>query len=697
MKMKKFGVAGIILTLLIVSSYTLYKEANQRETLLRLLIQQLNDYHYNPLSLDDDFSEDLYDSFIKRLDYGKKYFTQGDLKSLETYRKDLDNQAKEKSFVFFDKATEIYLERLKETEQYTEEILSQPFDLDKKENYQADPEKTDFPKSQEELKESWRKMLKYQTLARYANLVKKQEDKEEGEKLSPEAMEEKAREKVLKTYKDRFHRLAKYNQKDYRNIYINSLVGLYDPHTVYFPPKDRADFDIQFAGKLEGIGARLVDREGFVTVTEVVPGSPSAQQGDLEVGDAILKVGQGDEEPVDIEDMRVDEAVLLIRGKKGTEVRLTVRKKDGNEMVIPIVRDIVKLEETYAKSAVLQEDNSEEKIGYIYLPQFYADWTKRDGRSCSKDVKIELEKLKAQNVSGVILDLRSNGGGSLQDVVEMVGHFIEKGPVVQVKGRSGSPYVLTDKDPNVVYDGSLVILVNTFSASASEIMAAAIQDYGRGVIIGSNNTYGKGTVQRFFDLDDFNIDKSEGLGATKLTTQKFYRINGDATQLKGVVPDIILPDSYTYLELEEKDQDHALEWDAIQPVTYQVWNPEYDLNQIVASSEGRVKGSEAFKLLNASAKSYRDQQENQKYPLQLSNYMDFRKKRNAEAEKYEDIQKVHEDLGVTALPEDLERLKDSEVKTDQWNKWLKGLQKDAHIYEALQVIQDMNKGTLTKK
>ncbi|MEM6763992.1 MAG: carboxy terminal-processing peptidase [Bacteroidota bacterium] len=695
MKLKKFGVAGIILTLLIVSSYTLYKEANQRETLLRLLIQQLNDRHYQPQTLDDEFSEDLYDGYIKRLDFRKRYFTQADLASLETYRKDLDDQTRNKTFTFFDKATNLYLDRIKDAEAYVEDILSTPFDFSKKESYQADPDKISFAKDEAELKESWRKMLKYQTLARYATLQKKQEDKEEAEQLSPEEMEKKAREKVLKSYQDRFHTMGKYNLKDYRNTYINSLVSLYDPHTSYFPPRDKADFDIQFAGELEGIGARLVDREGFVTVTEIVPGSPSYRQGELEVGDAIIKVGQGEEEAVDIEDMRVDEAVLLIRGKKGTEVRLTVRKKDGNEMVIPIVRDIVKLEETYAKSAILQEEGTKDKIGYIYLPQFYKNFAKRNGRSCSKDVKAELEKLKAEQVTGVILDLRTNGGGSLQDVVEMVGHFIEKGPVVQVKSRNGKPYILTDKDPSVYYDGSLVILVNTFSASASEIMAAAIQDYGRGIIIGSNNTYGKGTVQQFQDLDEFNIDRSESLGAIKLTIQKFYRINGDATQLKGVTPDIILPDSYSYMDLEEKDQEHALDWDAIQPVNYQVWTPDYDLEQIIANSKARVKGNETFKLLNESAKSYKSQQDNQKYPLQLDSYMSFRDKKSEEAKKYEDMQKVHEDLSVVALDLDLERIKDNEVKMDQWQNWMKELQKDAHIYEALQVIQDMNKSSYT--
>ena len=355
--------------------------------------------------------------------------------------------------------------------------------------------------------------------------------------------------------------MDKIDESDWLSIYLNSITTIYDPHTAYFPPQDKENFDIAMSGQLEGIGARLTSKGGFIVVAEIVPGSACWRQGQLKVGDKILKVGQGDEEPIDITDMRTDHAVKYIRGKKGTEVRLTVKQVDGSVITIPIIRDIVILEETYTKSAVI--DNK----GYINLPKFYADFSGNGGRDCSDDVKNEILKLKEEGVEGIILDLRNNGGGSLQDVVEMAGLFIKEGPIVQVKAKVGKPRVYSDTDESVYYDGPLVVMVNTYSASASEILAAAMQDYGRAVIVGgSPTTFGKGTVQRAFDLDGFvseAYDEIKPLGALKLTLQKFYRIDGGTTQLKGVTPDIILPDTWSYLNVGEKDQEFPIPWDEI--------------------------------------------------------------------------------------------------------------------------------------
>ena len=472
-------------------------------------------------------------------------------------------------------------------------------------------------------------------------------------------------------------------------MYANTIANTYDPHTEYFAPKAKEDFDYEMTGRFEGIGATLREKDGLIYVDEIIPGSASARQGDLKKGDALLRVAQGPAEPVSIEGWRTAKAVTLIRGKKGSEVRLTVKKPDGSTKIIPIIRDVVVVDEKYAQSSVITDKG--QKIGYLRLPGFYADFNDNGGRSSSDDVKKELAKLNAEGVKGVIMDLRFNGGGSLTDAVSMAGLFMESGPMVQVRDGQGRTQVLTDNDPRVQYSGPLVLLVNKYSASASEILAAAIQDYKRGVIMGSTSTYGKGTVQRIFDLDDAlpaELNSIKPIGSLKLTTQKFYRVNGGSTQFKGVVSDIVVPDLYSYLDQGEKESDYPLKWDEIQPARYRPWSAAPAIEKLRANSKARVASNSSFKVMDEMVKSMRKRKDESTVSLKLATYRTDQQVSKAISDRYDAAQKTATGLAFSPLAADVRALGGDTVKLNRAARVTKSLKKDITIGEAVAVIQD---------
>ena len=551
-------------------------EQKKRKILINSIRETVEGLHYNPLPIDDAFSKKAFSLYLKRLDYNKRYLLQSDSIDLQKFETKIDDEIKSGTFNLYKKASEILIKRIDATQLIYRELLAKPFTLNVQESLETEPEKLTFSKNEKALKEYWRKMLKYQVISRIDEMIDQQEQAQARKDTSVriktiDQMEAEARTKLLKSYDDAYHRQSKITDQDQFVMYLNSIINVFDPHSDYMPPDDKKNFDISMSGKLEGIGATLQENNGYIKVVNIVPGSPSWLQGELQVNDIILKVAQGSADPVDIVDMRIDDAVKLIRGKKGTEVRLSIKKVDGTLKTISIIRDVVIIEETYAKSAILTDDaDTTFHVGYIYLPKFYVDFNDRNGPSCSRDVKKEIAKIARENPKGIILDLRNNGGGSLMDVVKIGGLFIKEGPIVQVKGRFSSPMILKDEDTATQYSGPLIIMVNEFSASASEIMAAAMQDYKRAVIVGSNS-FGKGTVQRIVEIDDDIRDEfAEGkpYGAIKLTIQKFYRINGGSTQIKGVAPDVQLNNIYSYIEQGEKEQDYAMPWTEISPVPY---------------------------------------------------------------------------------------------------------------------------------
>ena len=664
------------------------------DILMKAVNASLQGAHYDPAVINDEFSEKAFKLYLKNLDANKRLLSKSDVKQLDKFEKEIDDEIKNGTYNLFNASIKLVNKQTTLTEQFFEDILAQPFDFNINEEVDFD-EEIPYAKNDKELKDRWRKYLKYSVLTKLYNDQLAQEKAEEKSDtvFTPkpfDTLEYNARKSVLKTHRDYYSRLKRLERKDRLSMYINSITGVYDPHTNYFPPADKENFDIQMSGQLEGIGAQLQEKDGYIKITNIIPGGPSSLQGDLQANDLILKVKQEGGEAVNIVDWRIDDAVKIIRGKKGTKVTLTVRKPDGAEQDITITRDVVILEETYAKSLLLN-DKDNVKTGYIYLPSFYADFRNPRGRFSWKDVKAEVEKLKTAGVKGIILDLRSNGGGSLDDVVKMGGLFIDEGPIVQVKEKGRKPQVLADRYAGAEWDGALVIMINEFSASASEIMAAAMQDYGRAVIVGSSSSHGKGTVQRFLNLNQTIRNKNiPDLGSIKLTIQKFYRINGDATQLKGVSSDILLPDNYMYIKTGEKEQDYPMAWDQIESASYD--SKSYQVKKSVfETSNARVQSNETFKLIEENARRWEKQRESRKYPLSIAKYALQEEKQKAEGEKFEILNKLEiSGFEVSNIPSDLEKIKTEESRMKINKDWIKSINKDPYVYESLQIIEDLN-------
>lgn len=677
-------------------------DATQKETvLLQTLIQGLEQMHYNPRSIDDSFSEDLYKLYLERLDGGKRFLLQSEVDQLKPYEKQLDDQIKRSDLSFFDLAVQLNDNGILRAEKICDELLSKPFKFDVNESFETDPEKRKFAGSESELREVWRKMLKYETMTRLADkLDEKSKGTEEYKNKDEKTLEEDARKSVRERFETYFNQIKKENREEKFGDYLNAISNLFDPHTEYFEPVEKQSFDIKFSGRLEGIGATLQSDKEYTKVSELVVGGPAWKQKELKVGDLIMKVAQGDEEGKSIAGMNLNEVVTKIRGPKGTKVRLTVRSIDGTTKEITIIRDEVIIDEGYAKSVILSKDGID-NIGLINLPRFYADFNKRDGRQCFQDVAAEVEKLKAANVNGIIIDLRNNGGGSLNDVVKMTGLFIEKGPIVQVKTRLGNAEVQQDYDSRVQYNGPLIIMVNNFSASASEIMAAALQDYGRAVIVGSNQTFGKGTVQRFFNLDAAlnGYDNLKPLGDVKITLQKFYRINGGSTQLRGVTPDIVLPDNFQDLKLGEKESKFAMPWSQIDKLDYnQNVYKVGNMKDLLMQSKQRVSANDSFTKITANAKRLKKQRDQSVYSLNIDEFRKLKKSIEKESEEMKKLADV-EIPGLTAknLSADLAAINIDSTKINRNNEFLKDLRKDIYVDESLNIMSDMIRQNIASK
>lgn len=703
MKSKLFRIIAIpvliiSITIIVFASRTGDQEESgdmRRTLLLKVITFAIKTGHYDPGRIDDEFSKKAFKLYIDRIDYSKRFLLKEDIDKLSEYKTKLDDAMMEDNFDFLDLSSQILNNRTTEAEEYYKEILENPFDFKIDEKVEVDAEKRDFAKSKDELKEVWRLSLKYETMIRIKDMMEEQEKAAEKSDTvtikSFDEIESEAREKIMKRYDDWFHRLSKLNGDDRLNTYINSLVNVFDPHTQYFPPKEKENFDIRFSGELEGIGAQLTQKNSYIEVIKIIPGSPSWKQGELEVGDYILKVAQEGEEPVDVVDMRLDEAVLLIRGPKGTKVTLTIKKLDGTIKNIEIVRDVVILEETYAKSALIKSKTGE-TYGYLRLPSFYVNFNKVGGKNCYDDVKTEIAKLKEENVDGIIFDLRGNGGGSLTDVVKIAGLFIKNGPVVQSKNKQGEIRVLKDEDPSTQYDGPLVVMVNAVSASASEIFAAAMQDYSRAIIVGGNHTFGKGTVQNFAELDRMVPRKPadmKSLGALKMTIQKFYRVNGGSTQLKGVTPDIIFPDYYNYLDFGEKDMDYPMPWDEVPPVKYFKWIPSYNPKTIEESERKIIKEDTLLKLIHENGKRLKEIRDDTELPLNYEKYDELITKREESGKRYEGIGKDTLGLAIRVLTADLPKIEADTSAKARSDSWITGLKKDIYLYETAKILDDI--------
>ena len=673
--------------------------------------------HLSEKTVDDEVSEEAYKLYLERIDYGKQFLLRSDVKELREYHDQFDDQLVSGQLEIVKKTSEIMDKRLKEVEGIIKEVLKRPFNYDKSEQLESDGEKREFVKNSAELKDRWRKLLKYESLSRLVDLreeketaikakKEKKDDKKEKTtkknkkkkkksladnkdltKMNDKELEAFAREKIRKSYLRIISRMQEEKLEDKEVKYYNAITRVFDPHTNYLAPDEKEDFDIDISGKLEGIGAILKEDGPYIQVDRIVPGSASWKTKKLEAGDTILKVAQGDKEPVDIVDLGLREAVKLIRGPKGTEVRLTVKKPNGLIQVIPIIRDIVEIAESYAKSTVLEVKGNKNKIGYIALPKFYRDFTDSKKRNCTDDVRKALEAFNKRKVTGVILDLRNNSGGALEDARMMSGLFIKKGPIVQVKTSSSPAEVLSDTNKKVSFDKPLIVLINKFSASASEIVAAALQDYKRAVVVGGEFSHGKGTVQLIIDLDNYLAPMAKSfapLGSLKITIQKFYRINGDSTQYKGVTPDIILPDPYGHLDSGEQSLKHSIPWGEVKPLSYEVWDKQkYDLKKLTKASQRRVAKNPRFKVIKSNIEWYKKRKKFSKRSLNMKDYLKERdevKKRTDELDKL----KEYEALVITKMDKDKGNL-----DKERFEEFSKSLRTDPTIEESLNIIFDM--------
>lgn len=660
------------------------------EQILKLVGSMLSEAHFSPQDINDAFSKKVFIKFMADLDPDKNMYLQSDMNALKKFETKIDDEIKGSPVEFFLEAGKIFNKRMEEVSVIYNSILAQPFEFNMDEEVTLDPDKLTYTTTDAERRDRWRKKLKYMTLERYVDLLdtrEKNKGKEGFVVKTDEELEKDARERVKRIMDRTFERFRfKFTDDDKFNVFVNAITTTMDPHTEFFPPVDKRYFDEEMSGTFFGIGASLQYDDGNIKVSSVLTGSPASKSGEIQPGDVIMKVAQGKEEPVDLTGYIVTDAVKVIRGKKGTEVRLTIKKPDGTIKVVTLIRDKIVQDETYARSAIVKNGNS--KIGYIFLPEFYANFEDPNGARSFVDVANEVKKLKEEKVDGIVIDLRNNGGGSLYDVVQMAGLFIEDGPIVQVKDREDKPTVLKDKDRNVLYTGPLAVMVNEFSASASEIFAAAIQDYNRGVIIGSTSTYGKGTVQRNIGLDENGFSANAELGTVKLTLQKFYRINGGSTQLKGVYSDIVLPDNLEHLKVREKDDPDALPWDEINKAPYSNWTAGYDLKTIQQLASQRLDSDPTFKLIKESSE-WLSKQNDKQYSLQIDKYRTEQKAIRTTMKQLETLMKLKETLDVSPLPKEVTRYDEDKNKKDRFAQWIKSLQEDIYLEQAVKVMNDM--------
>lgn len=677
-------------------------DEEKMQTIMISVKNTLSYLHYSPKPINDAYSADVFDKYLEMMDPAKKFLLQSDVDEFTKHKTKLDDYLNKGDISFFNLTVDRLNARTKEVEKLSQDILSKPINFDENEELILEPKLKTYPKNQEELRNEWKKFIKYNILQEIETLnAKEQTQKEKKDSvnkfklkdtiklqiLTPQQKQAKATDEVKDLLTSMFKRYDKRKKMDWFSVYMNAYTEVFDPHTNYFSPQDKEDFDVSFKGKVIGIGATIQEKKGKILIGTLVVGAPAWKSKQISEGDEILKVkSKKDEEPINVTGMLVDEAVRFIRGEKGSEVVLTLRKKDGSIKEVKMIREEVAIEDTFARSIIVNSPNGK-KYGFINLPGFNADFEDAKGRNASDDIKAELIKLKAQNVEGIILDLRNNGGGSLTEVVDIMGLFMKNGPVVQVKDGNGKIQVLKNKQNDPIWTGPLVIMQNELSASASEILAGAMQDYGRAVIVGSPQSFGKGTVQTFVELNRF-LNTSDDFGALKLTIQKFYRVNGKSTQLKGVDSDIPMKDIFTYEEIGERYDNYALPWDQVSTSGFAPLNT-LNMSNLVNNSAKRLTQNKNYQLLLESAQWKEKLDKEEKVSLNLKEFENLMKARKVQIEKFKSLIKFNNGLNFTLHADEAKRGKTDEVFAKKSENWLKNLKRDIYLQETVNIISEM--------
>ena len=681
MKFNFLHIVAIVAIILFGFSFSedKFSDPNKEKLLIEVVKYVVEKGHYSTLDINDDISEKIYNTYLEQLDAQKRFFLQSDIRQFEKYKFKLDDQLKDQDLTFFNLVYETSRKRINEVKNYYKEIMNNSFDFSSNEDINLDFENKSYARNSNEIKNRWRKQLKYSTLdiisLKLGDSIKIIDNKTRNESMTL----------IKKNTDDFFDYVEEMDRDDWFANYINAFLNQLDPHTVYFNPEDKDRFDTNISGKFDGIGARLQKTEGTVKIVDIIVGGPIWKDKLLDVGDIILKVAQENQDPVNIIGMKLDDAIKLIKGPADSFVTLTVKKISGEIKDVLIKRGVVELEELYAKSTLINK--GDKNYGYISLPKFYIDFSDRKSRNSANDVKNEIIKLKNNGISGLILDLRNNGGGALQTVVDMTGLFIERGPIVQVKSTGNRKQILYDKDPQVVWDGPLVILMNKMSASASEILAGALQDYNRAVIIGNEKSFGKGTVQNVIDLNRFISNSSYDLGALKITTDKFYRINGESVQLEGVKSDIVIPDSYKYIFNGEKDEKNPLQWDKITPANFDKWAKRDYLNKISSENQSRIDNDDYYSLINDRAQWLKDQQSNKTISLNFNSYNSFLTKQREKNKRFESLNKYENTLNFKLLKTEKQYIMSNKELLSSRNRWHRNLTKDLYLEEGVKALE----------
>lgn len=670
------------------------------QTIMVSVKNTLSYLHYSPKPINDAYSQDVYDKYFESVDASKRYFLQSDMDEFKKHYTKLDDYLNQGNLIFYKLTVDRLYQRVDDIDKMTQDIFSKPINLNEDEELIIEPKKRTNPADAKQQYNEWKKYIKYNILQEIETLNSKEEaqkkkkdsvvnnklkDTIKYEPLSAEKKREKATAEVKDLITDSFRRFKKRKKMDWFSVYMNAYTEVFDPHTNYFSPKNKEEFDMQFTGKVIGIGALIQEKRGYLYLGELTIGAPAWKSKQLTSGDKILKVrSKPNEEPVNVVGMLSDEAVRLIRGEKGTPVTLTVEKKDKTIKEVTMIREEVTIEDTFARSIVVNSKNGK-KYGFIYLPSFNVEFEKENGgRNASDDIKAELIKLKKENVEGIILDLRSNGGGSLTEVGDIMGLFMNSGPYVQVKDSRGKIQVLTDKSNQPIWTGPLVIMQNELSASASEILAGAMQDYGRAAVIGSPSSFGKGTVQTFVELNRF-LNTNDDFGALKLTIQKFYRVSGESTQRKGVEADLKMKDFFSYAEVGERFDQFALPWDKIEATNYKKLTG-LNVPQLQAELDKQLVNNNNYKLLQESAEWKEALDKEETIPLNQAKFNELMKTRKAQIEKFKGLDKFNNGLKFTLHTDEAERIKKDEAFAKKTENWRKNLERDFYLEETVDVL-----------
>ncbi len=673
---KKAGTSIFILLSILYSIPTWSQDDNPRSKYaakLHQVAESAKQYHFCVKNYDDAFSQKLFSSYLSALDKDHCVLLQKDIDGLRQYESALDNELNGFEPIFYKKASDLFVKKLKEARAICNMILSRPFKFDDNETIDLSVFKESYPKNVKEQKEKWRKWLKYQALKLLASSVKEQlktVSANQISSLSNQQQEAAARARLKSITDNRFNRfIEKYTQENFLDLYLKQLMAVMDPHSTYLSPEETIVWNNMMSGRISGIGMKLNGEDGMYSIGDLIRGGPAESSGQLEAGDVILSVQQENEAPQIIDGLDMEDVLNMITGMEGTPVTIVCRKSNGTEKSVTIIRKKIIDVESLAKSLIIEKDST--RIGYILLPMFYGG----GGSSCADDVYNEINKLKNEGVKAILLDLRYNGGGSMNDCISIVGNFVPSGTVVQLLSKNGEILKLGNSGNKAHFNAPLVVMVNEFSASASELFSSAIQDYARGIIIGAP-TLGKATTQTMAFLPDMN-NAANILGSLTYTNGKYYRITGRSLQLTGITPDIVLPDYRVNIH-KEKDLPFAFPNDIITPTSFTTWSNRAAIDGVKKDINTWIQKNEVFQKLqqnknNLQKANYPIQ------PLQWKKYAESIQTQNAAVNSSNKLMELNPQLAISILPEDKESLNADPIKEKDWNKWANTLSKDLFL------------------